>query len=449
MNAVGLRILLVEDERTLAVPLTELLQEAGHEVVHLPDGASALAWLQDKRADLVVTDVRLPGADGLRVLERARTQDPPCEVLVMTGYASVEQAVEAMRLGAVSYLQKPFPAEALLRHVARIAETRAMQEELRRLRGAGAEEFLLTGASAVTRALNERILAAAREPAAAVLIQGESGTGKERVARALHRLGPRAQSAFVAVSCGAIPSQLMEGELFGYRRGAFTGADTDRDGLCTEAADGTLFLDDVGDLPIEAQAKLLRLLQERCFKPLGSNRELPFRARVIAAARGRLREQVEAGGFREDLYYRLHVVPLELAPLRERLEDLAPLLGAFLARHDPEGRFRVPPETLRRLALHPWPGNVRELENAVVRAIPLAGRARVLQIAHFLPGGAGNPAALTPLHEAVRHAEAEAIRAALAQSGGTRNEAARLLGVTRKVLWLKMRELGIEDETPS
>jgi DNA-binding NtrC family response regulator len=445
----GLRILLVEDERTLAVPLAELLQEAGHEVVHLPDGAAALAWLQERRADLVVTDVRLPGADGLRVLARARAQDPPCEVLVMTGYASVEQAVEAMRLGAVSYLQKPFPAEALLRHVARVAETRAMMEELRRLREASGEDLLLTGGSAAVGAVNERVLAAAREAESTVLLQGESGTGKERVARALHRLGPRAPAPFVAVSCGAIPPQLLEGELFGFRRGAFTGADADRDGLCAEAADGTLFLDDVGDLPLAAQSKLLRLLQERSFKPLGANKDLPFRARVIAAARGRLAEQVAAGGFREDLYYRLHVVPLDLPPLRDRTEDLPALLAAFLARHDPEGRYRVPPETLRRLALHPWPGNVRELENSVVRAIALSGRARVLTIDHFLPGGGGgNPGGLVPLHEATRRAEAEAIRAALAETGGRRMEAARLLGVSRKVLWQKMKDLGIEDELP-
>ncbi len=449
MKDLGLRILLVEDERTLAVPLKELLEEEGHEVVHLPDGAAALVWLQEKRADLVVTDVRLPGADGLRVLARARTQDPPCEVLVMTGYASVEQAVEAMRLGAVSYLQKPFPAEALLRHVARVAETRALLEELRRLRGARDEELLLTGDSAAVRAVNERVLAAAREAESTVLVQGESGTGKERVARALHRLGPRAEAPFLAVGCGAIPSQLLEGELFGYRRGAFTGADVDRDGLCAEAGTGTLFLDDVGDLPLEAQAKLLRLLQERSFKPLGANKELPFRARVIAAARGSLAAQVASGQFREDLYYRLHVVPLELPPLRERTEDLPALLAAFLARHDPEGRYRVPPETMRRLALHAWPGNVRELENATVRAIALSGRARVLSIHHFLPGvEAGGASGLTPLHEAVRRAEAEAIRAALAETGGRRMEAAKLLGISRKVLWQKMKDLGVEDETP-
>ncbi len=447
-----LRILLVEDERTLAVPLMDLLQEAGHSVTHVADGAAALAWLGEQRADLVVTDVRLPGADGLQVLRRARAQDPPGEVLVMTGYATIAQAVEAMRGGAVSYLQKPFPAEALLQQVARVATARSMQEELRRLREESLGGMLLTGASAAVRAVNERIATLAAQPALAVLLQGESGSGKERAARALHRLGARPDAPFVPLGCGAVPVPLFEGELFGVRRGAFTGADADRAGLCEEAGDGTLFLDDVDSLPPEAQAKLLRLLQERNFKAVGGNEERPFRARVLAAARGRLSDLVAAGAFREDLYYRLAVVTLDLPPLRERIADLPALLGAFLRRLDPEGRFRVPPETLRRLALHPWPGNVRELENATLRATALAGRARVLRPEHFLPGqGDGGPAAAADggsLHEAVRAAEIEAIRAALAATGGRRIEAAKLLGVSRKVLWQKIRDLGLGEEEP-
>lgn len=448
-DAARLRILLVEDERTLAVPLAELLEEAGHSVIHVADGAAALAWLNEHRADLVVTDVRLPGADGLAVLRRARALDPPCEVLVMTGYATVEQAVDAMRGGAASYLQKPFPAEALRQQVARVAEALRMQEELRTLRAAAAQEPLLTGASAAVRSVNDRLIAVAAQAAAPVLLQGESGTGKERAARALHRLGAPAGAPFVPVACGAIPISLFEGELFGVRRGAFTGADADREGLCAEARDGTLFLDDVDSLPAEAQAKLLRLLQERSFKRVGDSGEQPLRARVLAAARGRLADRVAAGEFREDLYYRLAVITVELPPLRERIEDLPALLAAFLRRADPEERFRVPPETLRRLALHAWPGNVRELENAVLRATALAGRARLLRPEHFLPGGSASGAPEAGrLHEAVRTAEIEAIRTALAATGGRRMEAARLLGVSRKVLWQKIRDLGLGAEEP-
>jgi DNA-binding NtrC family response regulator len=323
---------------------------------------------------------------------------------------------------------------------------------LRELRAAAAHEPMLTGASAAVRSVNDRLIAVAAQRAAPVLLQGESGTGKERAARALHRLGAPAGAPFVPVACGAIPVALFEGELFGVRRGAYTGADADRDGLCAEARDGTLFLDDVDSLPAEAQAKLLRLLQERRFKRVGDNSEQPLRARVLAAARGRLQDRVAAGEFRSDLYYRLAVITVDLPPLRERVEDLPALLGSFLRRTDPEERFRVPPETLRRLALHPWPGNVRELENAVLRATALAGRARLLRPEHFLPGlgaaAAGAADAAGSLHEAVRTAEIEAIRAALAATGGRRMEAARLLGVSRKVLWQKIRDLGLGEEEP-
>jgi DNA-binding NtrC family response regulator len=444
-----MRVLLVEDERTLAEPLADALRDAGHDPAVLHDGAAALAWLAEHSCDLVVTDVRMPGADGIEVLRRARAQDPPLPVLVMTGYASVEQAVAAMKLGAHGYLQKPFPTAALLAQVERVAELAAMRRELQALRaGSDEHELLLTGGSPAVENLNGRMRRVAGQDVA-VLVQGESGTGKERVARALHRLGPRAESPFVPVSCSAIPAGLMEGELFGFLKGSFTGADHDRAGMFEEAADGTLFLDDVDDVPLEAQAKLLRVLQEREFTPLGGSRARPFRARVVAATKVPLKDAVLEGRFREDLYFRLHVVPLEVPPLRERPEDLPALLGVFLRRADPEGRYRVPAETLGKLALHPWPGNVRELENAVIRALALAGRARVLRTEHFLPGGIGAHAHggsghVLPLREVTARAENEAIRAALAETGGRKLKAAELLGVSRKVLWQKMKELGLE-----
>jgi DNA-binding NtrC family response regulator len=434
-----MHILLVEDERTLAVPLTDALEGAGHEVVALADGAAALAWLGEHRTDLVLTDVRLPGADGIAVLTRARQADPPATVLVMTGYATVDQAVEAMRAGAVGYLQKPFPMEALLRQVEQVAEAKALQEEVARLRREGGGVGL-TGTSPAVRGLNQRI---ASEDVT-VLVTVPSGSGKERVARSLHQLGPGPERPFVAVSCSAIPASLLEGELFGVRKGAYTGADADRDGLLAEAEGGTLFLDDVDDVPLEAQAKLLRVLQEKEFTPLGGQEARPFHARVVAASKVPLQEEVEAGRFREDLYYRLHVVPLDLVPLRERAEDIGPLLGDLLGRYDPEGRFRIPPENLRQLARESWPGNVRELENALRRALALAGRARVLRVEHFLPGGSGGSETPQLLKEVVAQAEAQAIRAALAATGGHRQNAAAQLGISRKVLWLKMKEHGLE-----
>ncbi|MDP7063300.1 MAG: sigma-54 dependent transcriptional regulator [Planctomycetota bacterium] len=447
-------ILLVEDERTLAIPLADALSEKGHVVKTLHDGAAALAWLKDHRCELVVTDVRLPGADGINILQRARAQDPPCEVLVMTGYASIDQAVDAMRGGAVSYLQKPFPIEALLSQVERVAKTHQMQGELRRLRQqAGEESTHLTGTSTAVTEINKRIQKVAGEDVT-VLITGESGTGKERVARALHQLSQGASKAFVPVACSAIPAGLLEGELFGFRKGAFTGAEEDRSGLLDEAGDGTLFLDDIDDVPLEAQAKLLRVLQEREFMRLGGHKMRPFKARVLAATKVDLKDAVAAGAFREDLYFRINVVPLRLVPLRERTEDLSPLLGALLKRWDPEGRHRIAPEALRKLALHPWPGNVRELENSLRRALALAGRARILRLEHLLPGGIGSHAVngnqeVVPLREAAARAESDSIRSALAATGGRKQKAAKLLGVSRKVLWQKMKELGLEDPKDS
>ncbi|PCJ53894.1 MAG: sigma-54-dependent Fis family transcriptional regulator [Planctomycetota bacterium] len=443
-------ILLVEDERTLAVPLADAMTKAGHRVVTLFDGAAALSWLDEHRCDLVVTDVRLPGADGIAVQQRARKQDPPCEVLVMTGYASVDQAVEAMRSGAVSYLQKPFPMEALLTQVERVASTRALQAEVRRLREqAGEDASRLTGGSVAIETINQRIQKVAAEDVT-VLIVGESGTGKERVARALHALGRGQEKPFVPVSCSAIPAGLMEGELFGFKKGSFTGAEEDRTGLLHEAADGTLFLDDVDDVPLEAQAKLLRVLQEREFTQLGSQTAQSFRARVLAASKVPLEEEVAAGRFREDLFFRLNVVPLRLPPLRERSEDIAPLLGELLARWDPENRHRVGPDALRKLVRHPWPGNVRELENALRRALALAGRARILRYEHFLPGGGildiHGDAEVMGLKEAVANAEKKVIRAALVATQGRKIKAAEMLGISRKVLWQKMKELGLEED---
>jgi DNA-binding NtrC family response regulator len=444
-----MEILLVEDDKSLAIPLSDSLRDQGHRVTTLHEGPAALAWLAEHRCDLLVTDVRLPGADGIQVLERARNQDPPAACLVMTGYATVEQAVAAMKLGAMSYLQKPFPIEALLSLAAQAAEVRAMQTEIRELRaGLGSSTALgLSGQSPQVQAVTQRVEAAAGSNAV-VLVQGASGTGKERVARAIHARSLRKGQPFVPVSCAAIPQSLMEGELFGYRKGAFTGADDDHDGLLVQAGTGSLFLDDVEEIPLDAQAKLLRVLQEREFTPIGSPRPYPFEAAVIAASKHDLVARVADGRFREDLYYRLAVVPLCIPPLRERPSDIPVLLGEFLLRYDPEGRYRIAPETLRNLARYEWPGNVRELENSVRRALALSGRARVLRDQHFFPGGpAGDLRSeeVLPMRESVRRAEVEAIRKAMAATGGRKLKAAEMLGISRKVMWQKIKDLGLEN----
>ena len=445
-----MRILLVEDEKTLAIPLADALRDAGHQVTMLHEGPAAMAWLASHRCDLLVTDVRLPGADGIQVLERARLQDPPAACLVMTGFATIEQAVKAMKLGALSYLQKPFPIEALLGLVAQAAEVREMQDEIQRLHAEAKDvpSLGLSGQSPQVKAVAARVEAAAQS-GAVVLVQGASGTGKERVARAIHKLSSRGEHPFVSISCAAIPENLVEGELFGFRQGAFTGADADHDGLLSQAGEGTVLFDDIEDLPLAAQAKLLRVLQEKEFTPLGSPRQVAFRAGVIAASKQDLDKRVADGSFREDLYYRLAVLPLLIPPLKERPGDIPILLGEFLKMFDPEGRYRIHPDTLRQLALYEWPGNVRELENALRRALALSGRVRVLRAEHFFPGGpAGDlrTEGVLPLREIVRRAETDAIRKAMATTGGRKIKAANLLGISRKVMWQKMKDLGLEQQ---
>ena len=440
-----MNILLVEDEDTLRLPLQERLREEGHEVVALSDGASARAWLDNKRCDLVLTDVRLPGVDGLEVLRRARALDPPAEVLMMTGYASVEQAVEAMRDGAHGYLQKPFPPEALLGQICRIAE---WQEMRRRLAGLDPSDDLgLEGRGPEIQALRSSVRTAAQQQAT-VLLLGESGTGKGRVADVLHRLSSRSAEPFVAVPCGGLTPGLAEGELFGFRRGAFTGADHDQEGLLASARSGTLLLDDVDDLPLDVQATLLRVLEERELRPVGGDGVLPFSAVVISAAKRNLEEMVAEGSFRKDLDYRLAAVPIFLPPWRSRRKDIPDLVGSFLREFAPGRGHDLSPPAWTRLAEHDWPGNLRELRNAVQRATALAGRARILQASHFFPSGIlaeGSVGGAETLRVAVRRAEAEAIRSALAATGGRKGETAERLGVSRKALWQKIRDLGLES----
>lgn len=445
-----MEILLIEDEKTLAEPLGDALRDVGHSVTVLHDGGAALAWLADGAADLVVSDIRLPKADGLEILRRARSLDPPADVILMTGFATVEQAVAAMESGAWSYLQKPFPTAALTSQVERVAATRALRREVEELRsGEGIEDDLgLVGTSAAIEALRSRVRTIA-DSDATVLIQGPSGSGKERTARALHRAGRRAAEPFVAVSCAAIPESMLESELFGHEKGAFTGAERAHTGHFVRADRGTLFLDDVDDIPLPFQVRLLRALQEREVTPLGAETAQPFDVRLVAATKADLQQVVVEEAFREDLYFRLAVVPLTLPSLADRIEDLPLLLAHFLRREDPTGRAEITREALRELAAHDWPGNVRELENAVVRAVALAGKSRQLRSEHFMPGGAlaqrlTRPEEVRPLGEVVREAERRAIRLALAQTGGRKGEAASLLGISRKGFWRKCLDLGLE-----
>jgi two-component system NtrC family response regulator len=411
-----------------------------------------------------VTDIRMPGKGGMEVLRRSVALDPRRPVVVTTGFATVEAAVEAMRLGAANYVQKPFRNEAIVSMVETFAKVRALEAENERLkRELGAAQGIegVVGASAAMQAVFERVRKVAPTDAT-VLVQGESGTGKERIARAIHQLSPRAGGPFVAISCAALPETLLESELFGHEKGAFTDARKERRGRFELAHDGTFFLDDIDDMPLAIQVKLLRVLQERQVDRLGGETPVEVDIRVVAATKVPLRVRVQEGRFREDLYYRLDVVRITLPPLRERDGDVALLVQHFLEKHGRGRRFALPRPALAALERYPWPGNVRELENAIVRAVSLAGDGSVLALEDLLPDdprwkslaeAAAEEAAegVRPLREVLHEREREQVRRALEATGGARMKAAELLGISRKVLWEKIKEhgLGEPDEPES
>ncbi len=446
-----MRVLLAEDEITIAVTLGDALSEAGHETKVAADTDTALALIESFQPDAVITDIRMPGRGGMAVLARSMELDSGRPVIVTTGYGSIDQAVEAMRLGAKNYVQKPFRNEsivAMLETFAQVKNLQAANAALREeLRGHAAFEGIV-GASAPMRAVFDRIRTVAPSDVT-VLIEGESGTGKERVARALHNASARAHGPFVALSCAALPESLLEAELFGHARGAFTDARKDKRGRFELAEGGTFFLDDIDDMPLSVQVKLLRVLQERTVERLGEERTRSIDIRIVAATKAPLSELVRGGKFREDLYYRINVVPIQLPPLRAREGDIPLLLEHFIARHGAGRRFEISASTLATLARHAWPGNVRELENAVQRAIALAGSNTELALADLVPldprwrGATEVTTGVRPLRDVLRELELVHIVRALEACGGHRSQTADMLGISRKVLWEKMRDLGI------
>jgi len=446
------KILLVEDEKTIAVTLGDDLTQAGHEVVHTPDGSEACQLLGEQVFDCVITDVRLPGASGLEVLAAAKRARPDTEVLVMTGYATVEQAVEAMRQGAFDYLQKPFLNETVLERLHRIGRFRALIDENQRLRDELKNPSGLPGVIGRSRNMQDvvKVVRTVAPTDASVLIVGESGTGKERVARAIHQLSARSEQAFVAVSCGALPDTLLETELFGHERGAFTDAQKQRRGRFELADGGTIFLDDIDDMPLQTQVKLLRVIQEREFERVGGERTVRVDIRLVSATKINLVDLVKGGKFREDLFYRLNVVPVRLPPLRERDGDVPLLVEHFIEKLGGGRTFTVKTDVLEAMSGYSWPGNVRELENRVAQAIAMAGGAQVLKKEHLLPVDKTRRAALEPptdlksLREVLVEAEREHLRHVLRAVGGHRSKAASVLGISRKVLWEKLKDYGID-----
>ncbi|MCK6481642.1 MAG: sigma-54 dependent transcriptional regulator [Planctomycetes bacterium] len=441
-----MKVLLADDEKAIAVTLGDALRAAGHDVTVVNDGLAAAAAVDASPFDVVVSDIRMPGLDGMAVLGKAKARDPRTEVILVTGYGTVESAVEAMKAGAFHYVQKPFYNEAIVELLGRIAH-------LRSLRPREEEPVAMEGIVGASREMRQvfDVLRRAAPSEASILIEGESGTGKEMVARAIHNLSPRRSGPFVPISCAAIPETLLESELFGHERGAFTDAKERKIGRFERANGGTVFLDDVDDMPLAMQVKLLRVLQEREIERLGGVKPIPVSVRVVTATKVDLQDAVQEGAFREDLYWRLNVVGILLPPLRERGGDVRALTEHFLGLYGRGRKFTVPPDVLADMEAYFWPGNVRELENAVERAIALAGPGGALEREHLLrsrgdrpaPGPAGGT--VRTLREAGAAAEKDAILAALRLTQGHRARAAKVLGISRKSLWEKMRQHGIED----
>ena len=447
-------LLIVEDDASMRELLESSLRRAGYEVTASPTAQHALEHLGSHDVDVVVSDLQLGGMDGLALCREAVAAQPGLPVIVMTAFGSLDTAIEAIRAGAYDFITKPFDTDVLQLAVARAIERRRLTDEVRRLREAvqPADAFGdLVGSSHAMRsvfALLERVA----DSDVTVLVTGESGTGKELVARALHDRGRRRDGPFVAINCAAVPETLLESELFGHVRGAFTDARTAREGLFVRATGGTLFLDEVGEMPSGMQAKLLRALQERTVRPVGAEKEVPFDARIVAATTRDLEALVEQGTFRQDLYFRLAVVEVPLPPLRARGDDVLMLAQHLLSRVASATGRRVEgfdPEAARRLLAYDWPGNVRELANCVERAVALARHDRVT--ADDLPDRVRRPPAEASAADVVQDAdlvpldeiERRYVTRVLAEVGGKRKVAARILGVDRKTLYRKLERWGM------
>ncbi len=456
------RVLIIDDNETMREGMAATVRRMGHDVALATSGAEGLAALTKVGADFVITDLKMEGLGGLDVVGGAREIDPGCPTMIVTAFGTVETAVEAMRLGAVDFLQKPFAPEVLRLKVERALEIR--RDKLARQRAEAEVEVLRADAAAPYR-FGEMVGQSPKMGAVfqiiekvapadiAVHISGESGTGKELVARALHARSKRAAGPFVKVNCGALTETLLESELFGHEKGAFTGAIKRKLGRVELADKGTLFLDEVGDMTPALQLKLLRVLQEKDFERVGGEETITVDVRVLSATHRNLKQEVEAGRFREDLFYRLHVVPCAVPALRERPEDVALLAHHFIQKHGQRINPRVcaiDQAALTRLCAYHWPGNVRELENAIEQALVFAGGDVIGSSAlpPFLREGsaAGTlavPAGRMNLPETLEHLERQLIQQAYDKTSGVKTETARLLGIKTSALYYKLEKYGI------
>jgi two-component system, NtrC family, response regulator AtoC len=445
-----LRFLIVDDEQSIRRLCMTVGQGLGFVCAEAETAESALESLDTTPPDIVVTDLKLPSLSGTDLLRKIREQLPRAETAIMTGHGSIESAVDAMRQGAYDYIEKPFRVERLRQLLQRMAEKVRLVTENQFLRERVSTETQLDGIVGTSVKIEDvmRMISRLKETRTPVLVTGESGTGKELVARAIHFRGPLAQMPFVAVDCGSLVPTLMESELFGHEKGSFTGALKTKAGLFQAANGGTIFLDEIGELPLELQAKLLRVLQEKEVRPVGSNVKVPVDVRVIAATNRDLESAYRAGTFRKDLYFRLNVVTVHLPSLRERRSDIPQLAHCFLDRYAPGENIQVTPNAMKSFLQYDWPGNVRELENCIARAVAL-GDHRTIDVGDLPPavrvGQEADAQATdsTLSTTALSDLERITILRVFEQAGGDKALAGRMLGISRATLYRKLKQYNI------
>jgi two-component system response regulator GlrR len=447
----SMKILIVDDDRNLLELMTMMLESADYEVTAAHDEGEALAAAGNRVFDLSVVDLRLLQMDGIALMKELHLINPEMPVIILTAHSSVKSAVEAIRMGAYNYLTKPFDPEELLLQIERALENRMLHSEVKRLEGILEEKYTFSNIIAGSRKMQELLGLVSRIAGtdSTVCIYGESGTGKELVARALHLASNRKEKPFIAINCAAIPETLLESELFGYERGAFTGAVKSSKGLLAQAQGGTLFLDEIGDMPLSLQAKLLRVLQERQFYPLGSEKPAEVDLRLVVATNKDLEAEVRKGTFREDLFYRVQVIPVLVPPLRERREDIPHLVEHFLKKTSEKmGRDikGLAPAAMQKLMLHDWPGNVRELENAIEYAVAVTRR-EVIAEDVVLPSREVIAESLKPLREARQDFERGYLIGVLQMAEGNVSKAAGLAGKYRADFYALLKKYDLKPDT--
>jgi two-component system, NtrC family, response regulator GlrR len=439
MAEAAAKLLIVDDDRNLLELMKMRLESSGYAVTTAPDEDEAKAAVVAQAFDLAILDLQLVRQDGISLMEELRRVAPDMPAIILTAHGSIESAVDAMKRGAFTYLTKPFDARELILHVERALENRKLASEVDRLKGLLSDRYEfknIVARSGAMQAVLETVSRVAKTDST-VFVRGESGTGKELIARAIHLASNRSGKAFVAINCAALPETLLESELFGHEKGSFTGAVRTSKGLFVQAHEGTIFLDEIGDMPLSIQAKLLRVLQERQFYPVGSEQSVEVDVRVIVATNKNIEEQVKQGQFREDLYYRIHVIPVELPPLRERRDDIPVLVDLFLKKFCEQMNKKIKrlnPPALQRLMLYDWPGNVRQLENTIEFAVAMAEQDVIAE--DLIPLETCTPEeAIKPLKEARESFEKRYLIRLLELTRGNVSSAAALAGKYRADLY--------------